>query len=138
MQQRKGNLNRKPSLKKGVGAKPVAKKAKTVDNEQPIDLSNIVGYKERKSPSTVSKQGKLVSEKRSSLYDMKYKVGKCICSGILKQTIDRGRMVLPKGQCVLVYETNEPNIVSVSSSDGRSVFTDRGCYERMKFAFSQL
>lgn len=138
MQQRKGNFGRKPAAKKGFNNKPV-KKSKSTENESIVDLSTIGGYKEKEVKKVVAQpKKKLFTTKASNqnAYCGVYELTGNKSVGITNRLIDRGNVVIHKGQCVMVFETKTPNVVKISTMDGRSAYAPTGCFEKMNFCVS--
>lgn len=136
MQQRKGNFGRKPAPKKTIGQKPV-KKAKSTNDESMVDLSSIDSYKETKPKKVVprKKECTIVSKPyHNDYYGVTYELtgGKMV--GITNRLIDRGNVVIHKGQCVMIFETKSPNVVQITTMDGRSAYALAGCFEKMNFS----
>lgn len=135
--QRKGNFNRKPAPKKTIGNKP-AKKTKPVKDESMIDLSSMKSNKEVK-PNTIANQKKqyvapkIVVVKRSNYSGIEYKLTGVSSTGIVNRMIDRGNIVIHKGQCVTVFNTVNPNIVQVATMDGRKAYAPSDCFDKMRF-----
>lgn len=53
--------------------------------------------------------------------------------GILNKNIDRGSVYMHKGQCVMVYHTESPGIVTIATNDGRRANVEPCDVERMQF-----
>lgn len=143
MQQRKGNFKKANpgkanGFKNGLGKNN--KRNKWSDDTK-VDLSS-AGRPEQKNTGAIDikcEPRKYVfdSTPRFPLMDVRCKLTGKVYVGITKMDTDRGNVFIPKGQCVLVHETDITNtkfVVKISCADGRSAFVYEHDVNRNSFS----
>lgn len=143
MQQRKGNF-KKANPRKANGFKNgLDKKGKENrwKDDTKVDLSS-AGRPEREGTGAIDikcEPRKYVFDEtpKFPLMDVKCKLTGKVYVGFTEKDVDRGSVFIPKGQCVLVHETDITNtkfVVKICCADGRSAFEKKSNIRKHLFS----